>query len=44
MTDLPGITSTTRTRDTDNERAKSLANVIILLTLVPSAKAISYRQ
>src|SRR3990167_1346772 len=43
MTDLPGITSTTRTLIADNERAISLASPLILLTLMPGANSNSNR-
>ncbi len=43
MTDLPGITSTTRTLTADSERAISLASPVILLTLIPGAKSNSKR-
>ena len=36
-TDLPGMTSTTRTLITAMDRAKSLANPLIRLTLIPGA-------
>src|SRR5579872_5688984 len=39
MTDLPGMTSTTRTLIVDNERAISLARPVILLTLIPGANS-----
>ncbi|EKE01293.1 MAG: hypothetical protein ACD_21C00170G0001 [uncultured bacterium] len=37
ITDLPGIISTTRTLITDNDRAKSLAKLVMRLALVPAA-------
>ena len=43
MTDLPSITSTTRTLFADSERAKSLDKPVILLTLTPGAKSSSKR-
>ena len=43
ITDFPGITSTTRTLNTDNDLAKSLAKLLILLTLTPGAGWISKR-
>ena len=42
-TDLPGITSTTRTLRTARERARSFARLEILLTLTPGAGLISNR-
>ncbi len=44
MSDLPAITSTTRTLVTDSDRAKSLANAVTLLTFVPAAKSSSNRE
>ena len=41
--DLPGITSTIRTLITANERAKSLAKLLIRLTFTPAAGCISNR-
>ena len=43
ITDLPGITSTTRTEIADMARAKSLDKVVILLTLTPGARSNSNR-
>jgi hypothetical protein len=43
MTDLPGITSTTRTLIADSERARSFASALIWLTLTPGAGRISKR-
>ena len=43
MTDLPGITSTTRTLIADSERARSLARLEIWLTFTPGAGRISKR-
>ena len=43
MTDLPAITSTTRTLITAIERAKSFERLLILLTFVPGAGRISMR-
>ncbi|MCY1401120.1 hypothetical protein D9M71_162300 [compost metagenome] len=40
---LPGITSTTRTLITASERARSLARLVIRLTLMPAAGWISKR-
>ena len=37
MYDLPGMTSTTRTLTTDNERARSFARLDIWLDLTPGA-------
>ncbi|MNN37183.1 hypothetical protein D3C81_1511180 [compost metagenome] len=42
-TDLPGITSTTRTDFTDRPRAMSLSSELIWLTLMPGAGSISKR-
>ena len=42
-TDLPGITSTTRTLSTARDRARSFARLEILLTLTPGAGLISKR-
>ncbi len=43
ITDLPGITSTTRTDFTDRPRAMSLSSELIWLTLTPGAGSISKR-
>ena len=43
ITDLPAMTSTTRTLITAIERAKSFERLLILLTLVPGAGRISIR-
>ena len=43
MTDLPGITSTTRTLIVDRERARSLARFVIRLALSPGAGSSSKR-
>ncbi len=43
ITDLPGITSTTRTLIADNARAKSFDKFEILLTFTPGAKSSSNR-
>ena len=43
MTDLPGITSTTRTLIADSERARSLERPVIWLTFTPGAGRISKR-
>ena len=43
ITDLPGITSTTRTEIADIARAKSFDSAVILLTLTPGAKSNSKR-
>ncbi|MOA10191.1 hypothetical protein D3C78_1300710 [compost metagenome] len=40
---LPGITSTTRTLITASERARSLARLVMRLTLIPAAGWISKR-
>ncbi len=43
ITDLPGITSTTRTEMADIARAKSFESPVILLTFTPGAKSNSKR-
>ena len=43
ITDLPGITSTIRTLMVDNARARSLARLLIWLTLTPAAGCNSNR-
>ena len=43
MTDLPGMTSTTRTLMVDRARAMSRDKPVILLALVPGAGIISNR-
>ncbi|MDT4882000.1 hypothetical protein FQZ97_1179070 [compost metagenome] len=43
ITDLPGITSTTRTDLTDRPRAMSLSSELIWLTFTPGAGSISKR-
>ena len=43
ITDLPSITSTTRTLFADKERAKSVERPVILLALIPGAKSSSNR-
>ena len=43
MTDLPGMTSTTRTLMVDSARAMSRDRPVILLALVPGAGIISNR-
>ena len=43
MTDLPGITSTTRTLTTESPRAMSLSRLEIWLPLMPGAGCISKR-
>ena len=43
ITDLPGMTSTTRTLTTDNERARSLARLEIWLDFTPGAGSSSKR-
>ena len=43
MTDLPGMTSTTRTLMAESERARSLARPVIWLTFTPGAGRISKR-
>ena len=43
ITDLPGITSTTRTDFTDRPRAMSLSSELIWLTFTPGAGSISKR-
>ena len=43
MTDLPGMTSTTRTLMADSERARSFARPEIWLTFTPGAGRISKR-
>ena len=43
ITDLPGMTSTTRTLIADSARARSLARLEIWLTLTPGAGRISKR-
>ena len=43
ITDLPGITSTTRTLTTDSERARSLERLLIWLPFTPGAGCSSNR-
>ena len=43
ITDLPSMTSTTRTLFADSERAKSFDKLVILLALTPGAKLSSKR-
>ena len=43
MTDLPGITSTTRTLMVESARARSLESAVIWLALTPGAGRISKR-